>query len=89
VAQLLILLEVNQFGETATFRLSLCSSIMKFLFTPTTMLDHGFGSLGSHKNHVLSHDAMSSADAFMSFRVGRFSKNLKFEKCPMNFFTLA
>jgi hypothetical protein len=29
-----IQLEANQLGETATFRLSQCSSIMKILFTP-------------------------------------------------------
>jgi hypothetical protein len=52
VAQFLILLEANQFGETAMFRLSLRPSIMKILFTPTAMLDHGFGAFGSHKNHV-------------------------------------
>jgi hypothetical protein len=55
--RLFILLEANQFGETATFRLSLCSSIMKILFTSTTVLDREFGPFGSHKNHILSRDA--------------------------------
>jgi hypothetical protein len=49
--RLFIQLEADQFGETATFRLSQCSSIMKILFTPdTTMLDHHeFGAFG--KSH--------------------------------------
>lgn len=42
-----------EFGETATFRLSQCSSIMKIYSHPTTMLDREeLGAFGNRRNHV-------------------------------------